>query len=300
MLWSAIIVQLRQIQGPADAPVGRRRTSGPETEQSLERGHRHPPTVVAKNEFVQVNLKLRATDAVIGANQPLLEVADRAVHQWHRRLGPLAQVDSQGLGTRNVLVTCCVQTREGLEPIRVNRGAWRDIALNETSERCRLEIGDHRHAEATRDVPALLDGGQHERRTTPLELSAPPEPRLGSADPGIVDLNLSVEWFAPRIDHRPPELVEHQPGCFVSTQSQLTLEKQRGNSSFVRGHQIRGPEPHCERDLRVVQNRPGRQRHLESAGGALPASAFHEGIGVLVPARRHRDPQGQTQSGNGL
>lgn len=101
MLWSAIIVQLRQIQGPADAPVGRRRTRGPETEQSLECGHRHPPAVVSKNEFVQVNLKLWATDAVVGANEPLLKVADRPVHQWHRRLGPLAQVDSQGLGTRN-------------------------------------------------------------------------------------------------------------------------------------------------------------------------------------------------------
>lgn len=100
---------------------------------------------------------------------------------------------------------------------------------------------------ATRGVRALLDADQHERGTASLELSAPPEPGLGSVDPGIVDLNLSMEWFARRIDHRPPELVEHQPGS-------------------------------------VVQNRPGRQRHLVSAGGALPASAFNDGIGVPVPA----------------
>jgi len=133
-------------------------------------------------------------------------------------------------------------------------------------------------------VPALLDADQHERGTASLELSAPTESSLGSPDPGIVDLNLSLEWFARRIDHRSPELMEHQPSRFVPMQPQLTLEEQRGNPSLVGGHQIRGPEPHRERDLRVMQNRPGRQGHLVSAGGTLPVSAIHEGIGVRVPA----------------
>jgi hypothetical protein len=41
-----------------------------------------------------------------------------------------------------------------------------------------------------------------------------------------------------------------------------------------------------------MQNRPGRQRHLVSAGGALPVPAFQEGIGVLVPASGAGEPFG--------
>jgi len=60
-----------------------------------------PPWVAfdgyGENELVQVNLQLIAAHAVVGANEPLLEVADGAVRQWHRGFRALAQVASQGL-----------------------------------------------------------------------------------------------------------------------------------------------------------------------------------------------------------
>jgi hypothetical protein len=47
---------------------------GPETKQGLERGHGLPAPIVAKDEFIKINLKLIATHAVIGSDQPLLEI----------------------------------------------------------------------------------------------------------------------------------------------------------------------------------------------------------------------------------
>ena len=74
----------QHVLGAANPLVGRRCASSPEAEQRLKGGHRLPPTIVSKHELVQVDLQLRRADAVVRANQPLLQVADGAIRQWHR------------------------------------------------------------------------------------------------------------------------------------------------------------------------------------------------------------------------
>ena len=66
-----------------------RLASGSEAEQGLERGHGLPAPIVAKDEFIKVNLELIAAHAVIGSDQPLLEIADGAVCQRQHRLSRL-------------------------------------------------------------------------------------------------------------------------------------------------------------------------------------------------------------------
>jgi hypothetical protein len=51
---------------------------GSETEQGLERGHGLPAPIVAKDEFIKINLKLIAAHAVVGSDQPLLEIPNGA------------------------------------------------------------------------------------------------------------------------------------------------------------------------------------------------------------------------------
>ena len=53
----------------------------PETKQGLERGHGLPAPIVAEGEFSKINLKLIAAHAVIGSDQPLLEIPNGAVRQ---------------------------------------------------------------------------------------------------------------------------------------------------------------------------------------------------------------------------
>ncbi len=48
--------------------------SGSQAKQGLEGRHRLPPTIMAIDEFVEVNLELIAADAVVGSDQPLLQV----------------------------------------------------------------------------------------------------------------------------------------------------------------------------------------------------------------------------------
>ena len=71
--------------------------------ESLESGHGLPPAVVSEDELVEVDLELTTADAVMGSDQPLLQVADCAVGQRHDRFRASAQIDRQRLNSRNVL-----------------------------------------------------------------------------------------------------------------------------------------------------------------------------------------------------
>jgi len=77
--------RLRQILGAANAAVRCRRVSGSEPEERLKCGHRLPATIVPKHEFIEIDLQLRLADAVISADQPLLQVADGAISHRHDR-----------------------------------------------------------------------------------------------------------------------------------------------------------------------------------------------------------------------
>ena len=109
-----------EVTGSADAagrggPVGRS-----ETEQGLKGGHGLSPAIVTKDELIQVDGKLGAADAVVGADQPLLKVADGAVGQRHDRWDASTQVTAQGLRPGDVAKPGRVKSGEGLQTIRID------------------------------------------------------------------------------------------------------------------------------------------------------------------------------------
>jgi hypothetical protein len=48
---------------------------------------------VAKDELIQIDLELIPADTVVGADEPLLEIANRPVGQRNHRFGSLPQLD---------------------------------------------------------------------------------------------------------------------------------------------------------------------------------------------------------------
>ena len=75
----------------------------PSPSSVLERRHRCFPPIVTKYEFIQVDLELIATHAVMGTQQPLLEIADGPVRQRHCGLRPFPQVRWPRLDARHML-----------------------------------------------------------------------------------------------------------------------------------------------------------------------------------------------------
>lgn len=79
MLGLAFIERPWDILRAPYAVIGCGCVRGSEAEQGLEGGHGLLSAIVAKDEFIEVNLELIAADAVIGSNEPLLQVANSAV-----------------------------------------------------------------------------------------------------------------------------------------------------------------------------------------------------------------------------
>src|ERR1700731_2645981 len=109
---------------------------GSETEQSLERGHGLPAPIVTKDEFIKINLKLIAAHAVIGSDQPLLEIPNGGGCQRHPIPPSLAHIHSQGLRARHMLKSGLLQPRKALETVGAYRRTQRYIFFKETKERC--------------------------------------------------------------------------------------------------------------------------------------------------------------------
>src|ERR1700758_1482247 len=68
---------------------------GSQTEQGLECRHGVLSAVMPKDEFVQINWELSAAHAVMGPDQPLLQVTNCVVSQGHDGLRAFTQINWQ-------------------------------------------------------------------------------------------------------------------------------------------------------------------------------------------------------------
>ena len=100
----------REILRAAYEVIGCRGAPSSKAEEGLERGHGLPPAIVAKDEFIEVNLELTAAHAVIGSNEPLLQIANSAVRLMAPRISrPYADrfsgVECEGRASTQPLAT---------------------------------------------------------------------------------------------------------------------------------------------------------------------------------------------------
>src|SRR6266576_1710307 len=81
---------------------------------------------------------------------------------------------------------------------------------------------------------------------------------------GLIDLHHALQRLAVGINHRSSELLRQQPSRLVR-EAELGLELDCRHAIGVRCHEVRGPEPHRQRQLGPVHRRPGRDRRLATA-----------------------------------
>jgi hypothetical protein len=170
-----------------------------------------------------------------------------------------------------MLEACFIQTGEALEAVGINRSAWLHVSCQKPNQGGALEIWNNLHPSTPGRSSSAFDSDQHQRRLPILELAAAAQASLASTHPGIIDLNLSPQWFPRRVHHRAPKFMKHHPGGLITVQPELALKEQGRHSPLVRRHQVSRPEPDRQRSFRVVQDRPSRQGRLVAAPGALPS-----------------------------
>ena len=127
---------------------------------------------------------------MVGADQPLLEVANRPIGKGYSGLRAFAQLRPEGWVASDMFKAGLRQTGETLEAVRIDGGTGCDVLGEEHHYRGGLEVGDHAHADSTGSLATLFHRHQDESRPPFLELSASPQSGLLAPNPRV------ILWFA--------------------------------------------------------------------------------------------------------
>jgi len=106
---------------------------------------------------------------------------------------------------------------------------------------------------------------------------------------GLIDLDHPLQKRAIRIDHGAAQLLRQKP-CRLVGHAKLGCKLQRRHAVGMRRHQMRRPEPYLQRQLRAMQNRPGRDRGLATAIGTFieTCPACQRPAALAATARAHK------------
>ncbi len=115
------------------------------------------------------------------------------------------------------------QTFEALPGVRPDRSPFEHVVLDEAAKGIGRQIVDSLHSDPPGPVPADLYCREHDRGCAKSISTAAPRP-VGAAYISVVNFNHPSKRRSLWRDHRPPQLVEHEPGRLVALQSKLALQ----------------------------------------------------------------------------
>lgn len=125
------------------------------------------------------------------------------------------------------------------------------------------------------------------------ELAAAAEPELLAADERLVDLDRARQRLPVRIDHRPAQLVEDEPGRRVARQPEHVSELESRQPGACGRSSGRPPRTRSRSDVRVrCRIVPAVTKDLVGARLALPGPPARQDERVVVAAARAAEPIG--------
>ena len=231
-------------------------------------------SIEAEGEFIEVALEMLSSQSVIDAERPGLGVGEGAVDPGQNDMGGHG-ADDMGL------VPDVGGAGIGRPAVGFDRRARGDVGGDEAMQRGGGEVLDRGQAKASGRVVFDFDGAGDEHFALGRAAAAAAN-RIGlgpQRDLGLVDLDKASERRAARRDHGAAQLGAQQPRGLVGAEPELLLQLQRRNPIRMGGHEIDGPEPCDQRQLRTMQDCAGRHRGLLAAGGAFEG----EGLSAMRP-----------------
>ena len=95
---------------------------------------------------------------MVGADQPLLQVANRPIGKRDSGLRALAQLQPERLVASDVFKAGLQQTRETFEAIGIDSRTRCHVLDEERPDRGGLEVGNHAHSDSTGSSAPLFHG----------------------------------------------------------------------------------------------------------------------------------------------
>lgn len=252
------------------------RKVGGQIEQPVEGRSGMAPAVPAKGELVEVAPQVLFAHAVQRAAEPALQVGERPVDP---RQQDVRRHVADHLADVRAMFSQLPIAREA---ITYNGGADRHVALDESSD-ARAGAVLQRLQPHPAGVPFIVEfDGADDLEDADIGDAVVRDGIMLRSERhlGFVDFNNPLQEGTVGIDHRPPQLVQQQPGGLVGPNAELRLCLLGRDAVGVAGHQVDGLEPGAQRQFAPVHDRSGRHRGLAVATGAFPS----ERLGLKFPA----------------
>jgi hypothetical protein len=180
---------------------------------------------MAKHELVRMDSKLITTHTVIGSDQSLLQVADRAVWRWRHGFRDLTQFEFAKAWLRGTCLPSFAQPSEGPTAVGVYGSTWCPVLFKKAIRVVFLKSGITAIRARPSGTATFLDCHKDQRPLRSLRCRLPRRPAWVTANPPIVYFHFAPYRLASDVDHSPPEFVEHHTCCFVVSQAKLALQK---------------------------------------------------------------------------
>ena len=195
-----------------------------DAEERAEGGVWGAASVEAEDELVEVGVEVFATQAVVDAERPALEISEDAVGPGRHDVGGHAADDMR-------IVRDAGSTGIPCPAVGPGGGAGGEIGLEEGMQTTGRRVGHLLQADATGAGPAVLDldgadldGADHEHLALTAAPAAGRRIVLAAADDfGFVDLDEPGEGAAVAGEHAAPQFGTQQPGRFVGAEAELAV-----------------------------------------------------------------------------
>jgi len=253
--------------------------------------------IEAKNELIQVGLKVFRLDApVVSAAKPSLQIRENKVDDGQELFGHLGVIP---LDHGKVLVAELGKCAVARRAVRDDHCARLDRRFHKAGHGARAAIGHDFQPQPASIAPAAPHGlvaflgrpranldGSHDKG---LILRAAPLAAHRPADIGFVNLNMiaareiAADTVAPLADHPRAQLVQDIEGGFVPAKAKLALELHRRHAGRHARHKVGAPEPDRERGFRVLHYGSPHQARIPLAlAAAQHARPAGEAVGLAL------------------
>ena len=156
---------------------------------------------------------------------------------------------------------------------------------------CPRQVWDGAEPNAA-DLPAILLGGDGKQRFVLRQ--TPGHVRPFRAPIGLINLHGARQAVAAGANYRPAQLMQHGPRRLVTSQPQDALQTKGADAVLLAGNLPDGAKPDRQRQMAVLKDGSGRDRHLVAAMAAKPAIAPYRPSFGSRTARAH-PARGPTQ-----
>ena len=187
--------------------------------QGLKGGHRRPPSVEPKDEFVEVVREMFGAHAMMGTPEPCLEIREDAMNAGKQP----RRIRGHALGFRAVVVAPSPERKVALPAIGQDNAAGRHGVLDERDERHRRHILHGCQANSPGPLASDFNRTDHNGFLAVAPPAATPA-NLQATHVGLVDFHRSRDAVALGSDHRGSQPLEQRPCGLVAAQPQLALK----------------------------------------------------------------------------